>query len=116
MHCLSAIIVDTVSIPLELKQYSIKLTERVSMIPKTHAFCSSEHYGKISNFPRFAEIQTDYFGGCGEQYASVKLGRSMKTCSSINEALRLIGIEAKDGMDEFDTIGLGQYRSTEEVL
>ena len=116
MHCLSAIITDTVSLPEELKKCSVILTDRYSMIPLTRDFYGSEHYAKISLLPRYAEVQTDYFGGCGEQYASVKLGNSIMTCRSINDALRQIGVKAEEGMDEFDTVGLGKYRATEEVL
>jgi len=33
----------------------------------------------------------------------------------INEALKMMGgVERKSGMDEFDTIGLGRYRTNED--
>jgi hypothetical protein len=32
----------------------------------------------------------------------------------INKALKMMGIKAKKGMDEFDTINLGRYRTNED--
>ena len=32
----------------------------------------------------------------------------------INSALKLLGVNKKDGMDEFDTIGLVRYRSNHD--
>jgi hypothetical protein len=67
-----------------------------------------------------ASISTDYFGGCGNQSATVWLNGNViyeigdeefPRSSPINEALRLLGVKRKEGMDEFDTIGLGNYRS-----
>jgi hypothetical protein len=34
--------------------------------------------------------------------------------SPINDVLKRMGIVRKDGMDEFDTIGLGNYRTNED--
>lgn len=62
----------------------------------------------------FALIQTDYFGGTGTQYASFfQDGKKLLTDVPINEALQALGVARKDGMDEFDSINLGSYRSTE---
>lgn len=35
---------------------------------------------------------------------------------AINRALRLLGVEARGEWDEFDTIGLGWHRDTDEWL
>ena len=32
----------------------------------------------------------------------------------INQALKMMGVKAKPGMDEFDTVGLGRYRTNED--
>lgn len=79
---------------------------------------------------------TDYFGGVGEQEALVTqfMSRDSYHCSSninaipyedmvplqhfslgsINEALRVIGVQSTPELDEFDVIGLGRWRSNED--
>jgi len=34
--------------------------------------------------------------------------------SPISQALRMIGVVAEQGMDEFDTVGLGKHRKTHQ--
>jgi hypothetical protein len=75
-----------------------------------------------------AYIETGYFGGTGSQAAAVFSGGEMilKSTTSntrdpihsddpINAALRTMGIKAVDGRDEFDTVGLGRFRSMESL-
>lgn len=68
----------------------------------------------------FAKIKTDYFGGTGEQssklYLNGKLIFKSKNDNAINEALRLMGVVSKDKMDEFDTVGLGGFRTNESFF
>lgn len=68
----------------------------------------------------FAKIKTDYFGGTGEQssklYLNGKLIFKSKNYNAINEALRLMGVVSKDKMDEFDTVGLGEFRTNESFF
>ncbi|MBL8100377.1 MAG: hypothetical protein JNK81_14430 [Anaerolineales bacterium] len=65
---------------------------------------------------------TEYFGGVGSQFAIVfengkaVFGPAKSTIGSINEGLRLLGVKRKSDADEFDTIGLGQYRFTNDWL
>jgi hypothetical protein len=62
---------------------------------------------------RYALIETDYFGGIGRQLACVRDGsrRVMETTEGgINRALAMLGVVCEEGMDEFDTIGLGRHR------
>jgi hypothetical protein len=68
--------------------------------------------------PLFAIIQTDYFGGDGSQWAAVFRGATRLTDekTSINTALAALGVRASSPDDEFDTIGLGRYRSNPEYL
>jgi hypothetical protein len=70
-----------------------------------------------------ASINTDYFGGAGSQSASVTMDGNViyeiddeefPRARPINEALRLLGVRRKDDMDEFDTIGLGNYRTNQD--
>lgn len=63
-----------------------------------------------------AYIETDYFGGMGTQGAAVwKDGAILQepataSKSTINLALRAIGLGPDFGLDEFDTLGLGDVR------
>ena len=67
----------------------------------------------IAREPLFAAISTDYFGGAGSQSAAVYRGTEVvRERCRINDALRLLGVPRVDGQDEFDTLGLGAYRST----
>lgn len=77
----------------------------------------------VSPDPLFAVIETDYFGGVGSQAAGVYRGHAVVmppvstavrpwggSVGPINESLRLLGVRARGGQDEFDTVGLGRYR------
>ena len=68
--------------------------------------------------PTFALIMTDHFGGAGEQWACVFKGgrRSSPASASINDALRELGVLRARGLDEFDTVGLGEHRARPEHL
>lgn len=68
--------------------------------------------------PRWAIIQTEYFGGTGDQWAVVFHGatREPGDALSINAALAALGVRAVPPHDEFDTIGLGGYRHNPEYL
>jgi hypothetical protein len=72
---------------------------------------------RIAPEPLFAVIETNYFGGAGTQAAAVYRGAEevMAPAASafgpINEALRHLGVQASPGLDEFDTVGLGRFRS-----
>jgi hypothetical protein len=67
--------------------------------------------------PRFAVIWTDYFGGVGDQRAATYRGDELiETDGTINGALRGLGVIAASGLDEFDTVGLGDYRSIPDAL
>ncbi len=64
-------------------------------------------------------VETEYFGGFGEQSAAfyyngekVFKGKS-STGNPIDQALKYLGVVCKEGMDEFDTVGLGNHRSNE---
>ena len=80
----------------------------------------------LSHDTPIAYITTFYFGGLGGQHAlvwdkgSVRFSPSTQGYnqdwpnSSISQALRLIGVVAEQGMDEFDTVGLGKHRETHQ--
>lgn len=88
---------------------------------------------KIPNIRKFgknkiiASITTDYFGGPGNQSAKVFSNNKKileqddefdwinhSESKPINSALKLLGVEKSGDMDEFDTIGLGSYRSNSD--
>lgn len=67
-----------------------------------------------------AYCETDYFGGAGDQGAKVWNNKKLifhkyTWFGAINEALKLLGVKCEDGKDEFDTIGLGRFRSNEDI-
>ncbi|WP_174186138.1 hypothetical protein [Nocardia barduliensis] len=67
--------------------------------------------------PTFAVVFTEYFAGIGEQWATVSVaGGPLHSVSTINAALRSLGVTASAGMDEFDTVGLSTHRSTPDYL
>lgn len=67
--------------------------------------------------PSFAVVHTDYSAGVGGQWGAVCLaGAAIRSVSTVNAALRMLGIVAVAGSDEFDTVGLGRHRSTPEYL
>ncbi len=82
----------------------------------------------------FVEVSTDYFGGCGEQSASILrtmtksldnyyldeksyyVVESNDSESAIDIILEKYGVIRENGKDEFDTIQLGKYRTNNDVL
>lgn len=69
------------------------------------------------------KIETDYFGGFGDQSSKLYRDnlilmnedtRKDPDSNPINQALKMMGVKAKTGMDEFDTINLGRYRTNED--
>ncbi len=78
---------------------------------------------KFGKDKTISSISTDYFGGPGNQSAKVFINNKKVldqddefdwNLKPINSALKLLGVEKKGGMDEFDTIGLGNYRSNSD--
>jgi len=70
-----------------------------------------------------AKISTDYFGGFGSQTAKLFVDNKIEYegdnefiygLSPINDVLKKMGIVREEGIDEFDTIGLGNYRTNED--
>ncbi len=82
----------------------------------------------IAREPLFAVIETEYTGGLGRQCAAVYRGDDVlldamesaypdetkrdDASGPIDVALRHLGVTRKPGIDEFDTVGLGAFRST----
>ena len=98
--------------PLDVEPYGF--------LPYTHEL-STELGNKWYDLGRQAQVpivhvETDYFGGAGEQSAAYWDGKGAKTfkakkSGAIDQALKLLGVQALDGCDEYDTLGLGNYRN-----
>ncbi len=82
-----------------------RLTETLMELARE---CSA--YGPI------AYGETDYFGGAGAQSAAAWIAGKLAfpptthAAGPINAALHTIGLERGEGLDEFDTLGLGLIR------
>ena len=68
-------------------------------------------------------FETEYFGGLGLQGAAVfqvgdiAYGPKAAKFGPINEALALLGVRTPASeLDEFQTVGIGRYRSTADWL
>ena len=87
---------------------------------------ATTHIPKFKEFRKgktIAKIETDYFGGSGEQSAKLYVDGVKKYDESdvfdysktpINDVLKMMGVVKKTGMDEFDTIGLGKFRTNQD--
>jgi hypothetical protein len=70
----------------------------------------------------FAVIETEYFGGTGDQAAAVYQGDRVVLApmvgvsGPINEALRCLGIRPSADKDEFDTVGLDRFRRFDKMF
>lgn len=112
-------IVDNQSNPL-IKIKHKRLPKGIIALPEISVGKMSKYF---ENGFRFVLAETDYFGGAGEQSAEIfeiSDGKS-KSISGIidgyhpiNEALKKIGVQRESGMDEFDTIDLGKYRTNND--
>ncbi len=67
----------------------------------------------------FAWVETEYFGGVGTQAAALyHRGRREWAAAApgdvINRALEALGVRPDPGLDAFDTVGLGRFRSMDQ--
>jgi hypothetical protein len=66
---------------------------------------------ELSREGRLVYLETEYFGQVGQQLASVfEHGARTIETATVNEALRAIGVIARAGEDEWDTVGLDTQR------
>lgn len=87
-------------------------------LPKEHCIKTIVDKISLEDDNLYAIIQTDYFGGVGSQCACVFKGDKNldKSIESINQALCILGVKRNLPLDEFDTVGLSQYRSEPTYL
>ncbi len=127
-HCISVYLMnkselrnDKIDNILSNKEKSnIVWTELKQGIIATTHIPNIREYGKERTI---SYISTDYFGGAGHQEAKLFVNNKKEYDKSsefdwserpINTVLKKMGIKAKDGMDEFDTIGLSNFRSNQD--
>ena len=90
-HCISAIVIREENIKEGYNDY-IKLPQGFALLPQ-------QEDKSMLNEP-YLEIDTDYFGGCGEQYATLFSDGKSKEIessedSSIDEGLVILGVLKK---------------------
>ena len=89
-----------------------------ALYPSEYALCAL--MVKITNEekPVYAIIATDYHGGLGIQSANVYIKDQIADygIKSINDALKYLGIKRGKQVDEFDTVGLSNHRTTPDYL
>ena len=77
---------------------------------------------QLSHHGPVAYVETEYFGGTGEQAATVwdlgivRMPPTKAESGPISSALRMMGVQAEPTRDEFDTADLGRNRSNEDWL
>lgn len=120
----------------------VRLSDSFSMIPITEDFYrhiepDGTRYGdnggmfnylspRMSELIRFASVNApvgyfgaEFFGSDGNQCAVIYSESQtafgpLIARTAINPALRALGVTRSKGLDEFDTLGLGKHRVTEE--
>ena len=131
---------EAFSLPLPQGLQVIRLHGGVDMLPlgaqalKIHgiSFCALTGEGeeelpqtlvklceRLSKRCVLAYIEAEFFGGAGAQahvlFSEGKaVGQPVVSGSAINDALRFLGVAKEEAHDEFDSVGLGQYRDTNE--
>ena len=128
-HCISVYLMnkselrnEKINSVLDNKEKSkeIKWTELPKDILATTHIPNIRDFGKDKTI---AKISTDYFGGWGIQEAKLFVNNKKKYSKSneqdmkltpINDVLKMMGVIADSGMDEFDSINLSNCRSNQD--
>ena len=76
---------------------------------------------RLSTECLLAYVEAEFFGGAGAQAhalfsAGKMVGPVVVSDVAINDALRLLGVQRGEVADEFDVVGLGQHRNTDDWL
>jgi hypothetical protein len=89
--------------------------EGVAGVPESIAFVveSMARSGKV------AYVEAEFFGGTGTQACVTwdvtgQVSQPVVDDSAINAALKFLGVRKEHHQDEFDALGLGRCRATEE--
>jgi hypothetical protein len=75
----------------------------------------------LSQNRTIAYIEAEVFGGSGTQASviftnGVQVGQPIVDHDAISQALRNLGVTKGSAIDEFEAVGLGRHRNTEEWL
>lgn len=102
----------------ELKDYLKTAKTDYMIFPTEIALAELMKKVSASAEIEFAIISTDYFGGMGQQFASVYKNETLvsESITTINQVLEYLGVKRQKGLDEFDTVGLGDIRSQPDIL
>ncbi|TGN74781.1 hypothetical protein E5083_21640 [Streptomyces bauhiniae] len=108
----------------------VSLGQGMGLLPDATGVVSEAELGAWSALGAVARVEAEYFGGLGEQWATVWEGGEVvlgplhlpegeelpAEGSPISRALRRLGVVAGAGEDEFSAVGLGRHRATEDWL
>lgn len=117
MHCISVWIVnDDIVRDFNLKKILGESNVQIKWTKLNGCWATPDDLNPyLKDINKALWIETDYFGGAGEQSAT--LYEYGKPCTyteyayPIDRGLSFLGIVSDHDLDEFDTIGLGNYRT-----
>ena len=145
-HSVTGFVTKTNAVHQIISKYpelqAVSLEQGFSLFPITVELLNRihiSHSGFIENLSKFpseltdflAEIsitspllyfETEYFGGDGRQLVivfedgKIILGPVQDSFGPINDGLRLLGVQIKSEIDEFDALGLGKHRFSKDWL
>jgi len=124
---------DVVVVPLPQGKAMIPLSDElreardISFLPLTDEGAAEVPDGitviaeAIAKAGRVAYVEAEFFGGDGIQAcatwdATLRASHPLVDAGAINTALRFLGVKVGDHHDEFDALGLGRQRATEDWL
>lgn len=116
MHCISGIVI--VGTPEILQKLRSQRDIKFCKLNAPYVFIDTGERSILFNLgvTQAAYVETDYFGGSGTQHGDYLQGGEWKFCETINEALQKgMGVEPMENADQFDVVGLGGIRSSEDV-
>jgi len=126
LHLPVALSAELAILPLRDVDLASFLQRPFSGDPEGAYFLSEEFIDELRSASRSGVLmyfETEYFGGLGVQAAAVfqngalVFGPKSAELGPINVALQLLGVRVvPPAVDEFDTVGLGRYRHTEDWL
>lgn len=126
-HCIDAILINKKELRNDkINQTLGQSTSDIKWTELSHNILATTYISNIKEFSKgktLAIISTDYFGGIGEQEAKVLhngeviLNQNTEfdfKLKPINSALKLLNVTCDKDKDEFDTIGLSNFRSNSD--
>jgi hypothetical protein len=117
-------LLPTVAHPAEFYDEQAGNEERKGLFAELNYLSSpfAEQARRFSEQGTIAYVETEYWGGDGEQAAivwakgKIVFGPARANFGTINEALRHLEVERGAHRDRFDAIGLGRYRDNDDWI